>query len=127
MTRGVLREHDLFSFAAICAKVIDAMDLAAGYNAITATGPINLLAHHRNRPRVFDQFRRKQRDHIQRAPEHMALARSEQVARLYWIIDHREVDVEAILLCENTVVARVQAGIRHNDWGPSGQTLIGNS
>ena len=44
---------------------------------------------------IFDQFGREERDHVERAPEDMALAAGEKVARFDRVIDDRELHVEA--------------------------------
>src|SRR5262249_14437462 len=49
----------------------------------------------------------------------MTLTGCEQVSRLYGIIHNRELYIEAILLCENTLIARIESCCCHDNWCPA--------
>src|SRR5947209_386500 len=101
------------------AEIVDAADVPARDDAVTAGREIDLLADHRHGAGILDQFRRKQRDHVERAPQNMALAAGEEITRLDRIINDRQTNIKTKLFGKDTLVVRLQAGIGHNDRRPA--------
>ena len=106
MAGRILGQHHLLALAVLDPQIVDAADVAAGDHAVAARREVNLLAHHGHGAGVLDQFRRKQGDHVQRAPEDVALAAGEQVARLDRVIHDGQVDIEPVFLGKDALVVR---------------------
>ena len=120
MAGRVLGQHHLLALAVLDPQIVDAANLAPGDHAVAARREVNLLAHHRHGARVLDQFRREQRDHVQRAPEDVALAAGEEVARLHRVVHDGQVHIEPVFLGKDALVIRLHAGVGHDDGRPAG-------
>ena len=119
MARRVLRQDQLPVLSASDAQIIHAADFTAGDHTVPAPRPIDLLTNHRHRACVFHQLRSKQRDHVERAPQNMALAAGEKVAGLDRVIHDAQSNVETVLLRENALIVRLHAGIGQDDRRPA--------
>ena len=119
MAGRVLSEHHLPALPVAHPKIIDVPDIPAGHDAVAPAGPVDLLADDRDGAGVLDQFRRKQSHHVERAPEDMAVAAGEEVARFDRVIDDREFDVETIFLQENAALVRFQSVVGDDDRRPT--------
>src|SRR6516162_2112466 len=107
MTGGILGEDDFLTLAAEAAEVVDAADVAARNDAVATGREVDLLADDRDGAGIFDEFRREEGDHVERAPENVALATRKEVARFNRVIDDRELHVEAVLFEEDALFAGV--------------------
>ena len=124
MAGRVLGQHHLPALAVDHAEVVNAPDIATGDHTIAAGREVNLLAHNGHRLRVFHQLRREQGDHVQRAPQDMALAGGEQVARLDRVIHDGQPDIKPFLR-EHALVIGLQPLVGHDDRRPAGPDVDG--
>src|SRR4051812_47700115 len=105
------------------AKIVDAADIATRDDTIASGREIDLLADHRHRARIFHQFRREESDHVEGAPENVALAAGEEIARLHWIIHHGQMHIESEFFGEHTLIIWLQAGVGDDDRRPTGPNI----
>src|SRR5882757_3855555 len=120
MTGRVLRQHDFLSLAILNPEIIDTMnEVAAGYHTVPTGGPIDLLTNDGHSSRIFHQFRREERYHIEGPPKHMTLPAREEIARFYRVIHYRELYVEIVFFGEDALVARLQARVGDDNRSPT--------
>ena len=114
MRRRVLREDDGFP-----PQIRHRLDAVAHDDAVAAVRPVDLLIDTRHDAGVFAKPLEEQRQHVERRPADMEVARGIRVAHGDRIVDQDQFDLEILPARRLPDSARLEAVVRVDDRTPS--------
>ena len=112
--RRVLREHDRLP-----AQIGHRLDRVAHDDAVAAVGPVDLLVDARHHARVLAKPFEEERQHVERRPADVQVARGVGVAHRDGIVDQHELELEVLAAWRLPELARLEAVVRVDDRPPA--------